>query len=103
MGRYRASGLSVARFCRKEDVSVHTFYYWTKRLRMDLAPSPSRAMSTPGTVGAPGGGVVRFRWDAGWEVAVPAECLGAIRCLAECLTGAGGRRGEAFQEVVVKS
>jgi hypothetical protein len=47
--------------------------------------------------------VVRFRWKGGTEVVVPAGSLGAIRCLAECLGQAGGRRGEAFQEVVVKS
>jgi hypothetical protein len=45
---------------------------------------------------------VRFCWNAGVEVWVPADCLEAIRCLAECLAKTGGRRAEAFQEVVVK-
>jgi hypothetical protein len=37
-------------------------------------------------------------------VLVPAGCLEAIRCLAECLAEAGdGCRGAAFQEVVVKA
>jgi hypothetical protein len=31
-GRFRASGLTVARFCEQEGVSAHSFYYWTKRV-----------------------------------------------------------------------
>ena len=31
--RYRASGLSVARFCKEERLSANTFFYWAKRLR----------------------------------------------------------------------
>jgi hypothetical protein len=46
---------------------------------------------------------VRFCWNSGVEVLVPAECLEAIRCLANCLVEVGGCQGEAFQEVVVKA
>jgi hypothetical protein len=111
LARYRASGLSVSRFCREEDVSVHTFYYWTKRLEAASSPTRSRAgrrslpqaSTASATLDGPQGALVRFRGIAGVEVLVPAECLRAIRCLARCLTGADGRRGEAFQEIVVKS
>jgi hypothetical protein len=37
------------------------------------------------------------------RVAVPADCLDAIRCLAECLGRAKEGRSDAFQEVVVSS
>jgi hypothetical protein len=37
------------------------------------------------------------------EVRVPAECLGAIRCLGECFATAGNHGGGAFQEVVVRA
>jgi hypothetical protein len=30
-GRYRTSGLTVARFCAQERVSVNTFYYWARQ------------------------------------------------------------------------
>jgi hypothetical protein len=113
--RFRASGLSVARFCERERVSVHTFYYWGKRVR----PNSSRP-STSGTgnalrrnhpsvkPAAPAGGIanvalVRFSWNAGVEVSVPANCLDAIRCLAECLRHAQVERSDAFQEIVVSS
>ncbi|GIW96486.1 MAG: hypothetical protein KatS3mg110_4527 [Pirellulaceae bacterium] len=32
LSRFKNSGLSVAEFCRKERVSVATFYYWKRRL-----------------------------------------------------------------------
>ena len=47
--------------------------------------------------------MVRFRWKTGAEVLVPANCLSAIRCLAECAMSFGDCRGEEFQEVVVKA
>jgi transposase-like protein len=109
---YRSSGLSVARFCEQEGVSTHTFYYWAKRLRMAATAAPSRvnrafpprdASATATTDGNRRGAMVRFRWKTGVEVSVPADCLEAIRCLAECLAKAGDHRSEAFQEVVVKA
>jgi hypothetical protein len=110
--RYRASGLSVARFCQQEGVSTNAFYYWAKRLkaasgpRAPWAPAPSRRACSPAMSTADRnahGAAVRFRWNNGTEVLVPAECLEVIRCLAECLAEAGGHRGGAFQEVVVKA
>ena len=111
--RYRASGLSVARFCGQERVSENTFYYWAKRLRTASAMASLRADRTipprHASVTTPAGSntrepVVCFRWKTGTEVRVPADCLEVIRCLAERLAEAGdGCRGEAFQEVVVKA
>lgn len=107
--RYLTSGLSVARFCKQEQVSPNTFYYWAKRLRTACAPSrteravaPRRASATSIADGNMPEAVVRFRWRSGTEVVVPADCLGVIRLLAARLAETGGRRGEAFQEVVVK-
>jgi transposase-like protein len=31
--RQRESGLSIAEFCRREDVSAHSFYVWRRNLR----------------------------------------------------------------------
>ena len=109
--RYRAGGLSVARFCHQEGVPTNRFYYWAKRLRASGTVAPSRvdeakrlrqaSVTTP-TSSNTQGSVVRFRWRTGVEVRVPADCLEVIRCLAECLATSGGHCGEAFQEVVVK-
>jgi hypothetical protein len=113
--RFRASSLSVARFCEQEQVSVHTFYYWARRVGSNSAgPSTSAAghalrRSRPSMKPAAAAGktanaaLVRFSWNAGVEVSVPAECLGVIRCLAECLQQTRAEPADAFQELVVRS
>ena len=113
--RFRASGLTVARFCEQERVSVHTFYYWVKRVGSNSArPSTSAAGNPPrrsrpsvkpaATTGKiANAALVRFSWNSGVEVSVPADRLDAIRCLAECLRRARGGRSDAFQEVVMSS
>jgi hypothetical protein len=118
-GRFRASGLTVARFCQQERVSTHTFYYWAKRVgaasvRMSSSTSGSASRQdrlqdrqsvkrTPTAAGIANVALVRFYCRAAVEVSVPADCLDAIRCLAECLQHARVERSDAFQEVVVSS
>lgn len=108
--RFRTSGLSVVRFCQQERVSTHTFYYWAKRLKWAAAQTTAcdgprslpRRRTTPSTAeNNAQQALLRFRWQSGAEVWVPATCPEAIRCLAECLVQAGDRHGAAFQEVVV--
>ena len=113
--RFRASGLSVTRFCEQERVSVHTFYYWAKRVRPNSTrPSTSAAGNPPrrsrpsvkpaATTGKIANtALVRFSWSAGVEVSVPADCLSVIRCLAECLQHTHTEHPDAFQELVVRS
>jgi hypothetical protein len=102
--RYRASELTVAAFCSREGVSIATFQYWSRRLagavrgpRVPGSPSPVAERFSISELG-----VVRFRFESGAEVVVPADRLDAIRCVAECL-GSARRGGAAFQEVVVAS
>jgi len=92
-------------------VPTNRFYYWEKRLRTasttaslraDRAIPPRHASATIPAGSNPREPVVRFRWKTGTEVRVPADCLDAIRCLAECLARKTEYLGEAFQEVVVK-
>ena len=120
--RFRASGLTVGQFCKREGVSASMFYYWAKRVRLPVpavTQLPVVTASTPGSTPRKAGdslpdsfsgrrrGWVRFRWNATMEVLVPADCLDAIRCLAECLKRASversAERSDAFQEVVVRS
>jgi len=111
--RFRASGLTVERFCEQEGVAVNTFYNWAKRLRSPAvtaaksSSAPCKAGdSMPESFGGRPGAVaptVRFRWNAAVEVLVPADCLDAIRCLAECFKHVPAERSDAFQEVVVRS
>jgi len=114
-GRFRAGGLTVARFCEQERVSTHTFYYWAKRVGSNsVRPSTSAAGNPPrrsrpsvkpaATTGRiANAALVRFSWNGGVEVSVPADCLSVIRCLAECLQHTRAERPDAFQELVVRS
>jgi len=139
LGRYQASGLTVTRFCERERVSTHAFYYWAKRIGSKRVGSRSDKRSAKHVATAVVSGKrsakhvagftrpvtrmatavgsansnsnrawVHFRWDAAMEVSVPADCLDAIRCLAECLWHTPIERDtaehtDAFQEVVVRS
>jgi transposase-like protein len=46
--RQRASGLSIAGFCRKEGVSTVTFHTWKRKLQAEAAAPRSVAETAPG-------------------------------------------------------
>ena len=113
--RFRASGLTVARFCAQERVSANTFYYWAKRIgsasirKSSSCSNDASQGGRPSVQGTPtaevtaNGALVRFHLSAAVEVSVPADCLSVIRCLAECLQHTHTERPDAFQELVVRS
>ena len=48
LSRYEESGLTVARFCGQEKLSIATFYYWRRRLvTRDRSAVPVRSSSGP--------------------------------------------------------
>lgn len=106
--RFRTSGLAVLRFCEQEGVSPNTFYYWAKRVgrqpvkRMGkVAPQMRPIVQQAGVVSS--AAVVRFYWNGALEASVPADCLDAIRCLAERLPSARAGSSDGFRQVVVSS
>lgn len=109
LARFRASGMTVVGFCRREKVSVNTFYYWVKRLgspgRNAISERDSDADGLLDGGGnqragaAEGAAVVRFRFASGVEVLVPAGCLKTIRRLVQWTRQSGS---PAFQEVRVR-
>lgn len=118
LGRYRSSGLTVARFCASEGVSVHTFFYWSKRIAADSTATDSTTAGLSARSDArdrrrePAGrsylaagtappALVRFHFSTAVEVSVPADCLDAIRCLASCVQSSRTECSDAFQEVVI--
>ena len=114
--RFRASGLKVARFCQCEDISVHTFNYWAKRIGPVVSPatqsipqslpvnehlggrSPSVERSGPTKDDAP---LVRFLFDGGVQVLIPAHCLEAIRSLVQCVQQSTLAPPGSFHQVLV--
>lgn len=111
LGRFEASGLTVAGFCRHEGVGAHRFYYWAKRVRdgkaegfrnggrlasggegrSDLVPAAGKHPSAmTGVERSACGDVlpsleprVDFRLGSELHVSVPAGCLEAIRCVLQ--------------------
>jgi putative transposase len=70
IGKQAASGISVARFCAREGLSVPSFYYW--RSRLSRAPAPSAPAGDAFVdLGALGGGSrIELRVDLGGGVVV---------------------------------
>lgn len=111
--RYRASGLTVRRFCANERVSVNTFYYWSKRMkrRSTTARLAEREGASGGSrdselcshdlAAATNSALIHFRLNAGVEVSVPANCLDVIRCLVDRVQPSRAERSDAFHEIVV--
>lgn len=117
--RFRASGLTVARFCRGEDVSVHTFHYWVKRIR-SAASTTSEIQSIERTSPAnrflgtrprlvqrsdsakDDTAMVRFLFDRGVQVSIPAGCLEAIRCLVQCVQQSTPASPGSFHQVLIR-
>jgi transposase-like protein len=54
--RQRKSGLSIAEFCRQEEVSSVTFYTWRRKLRGPTAGHSSARGGIPGQGGVTGAG-----------------------------------------------
>ena len=113
--RFQSSGLTISRFCLGEKVGVHTFHYWTRRLRAENSAEYDKApLSTENRrrVVAPGGSnetnlgnqdatVVQFQFEGGLRVSIPAHCLEAIRCLVQSVQKSLPHQNGSFHEVIV--
>lgn len=111
--QFRTSGLTVARFCANQRVSVNTFYYWSKRMgRLSTAARSAERQGASGgfpeserrgrvAAAATNSPLVHFRLNAAVEVSVPADCLDVIRCLVQSVQGSRAERSDAFHEVIV--
>lgn len=81
--RFSSSGLTVARFCARERVSVASFYHWRKKLGAPARPprSGGRArLFQPVTV-VPTAGDVSIQLPGGTQIEVRAEHLAAVQAV----------------------
>lgn len=121
LARFRTSGATIAKFCERENVSVHTFHYWAKRLRAVVAEQKSltpRAASERPTatksvvrVGITDKDSTRIHvgWGAHAQISIPADALEALACVLDWLHDSRGHRSlgqrdqtsEAFQQLIV--
>ncbi len=95
--RYRRSGLSLAQFCRNEDVSVHNFYYWRKKIDAACtnAITPIASPRQSDTTSCP----LHFTIEArGVKIECRSESFEAIEMV---LTWAAGQ-DSGFQQLIVR-
>ena len=104
LGRFSRCGLTVARFCSGERVSVASFYYWRRKLqqaarrgRMPARPgvfrqvavvpappamvSAAPAVASAASAGDPGAPAVSIQLPCGTRIELGAEHVDAVRAV----------------------
>lgn len=102
--RFRASGLTIAKFCEDEKVSVQTYYYWVRRIgsRSTTARTTPRSAPAPTAKNLSPDSRIHFQLG-GAVVSIPADCLAAIRCLVQCIQQSGtATPASSFHQVVLR-
>lgn len=85
--RFQASGLSVTRFCEREQVSVPSFYQWRKRLGKSTATKSSMTFVPVRLTQV---GAVEIQLPNGARVSVPAGDAESLRVAIEAAGGCHG-------------
>ena len=70
--RFQKTGLSVARFCAREQVSVPAFYQWRKKLAVrEPSRDESRRQNSFAPVRLVGTTCLKARWPGGTTIEIP--------------------------------
>ncbi len=84
--RFEQSGLTIARFCARERVSVPTFGYWRRKCAGGAA-SPTAARAAFKSVEVIGGRAVTLRFAAGVVLEIPEDRPDLVRLAIEAAAG----------------
>lgn len=120
VGQHRASGLSVIKYCQREKLAVHDFYYWRRKLggpgqrassvdsRKQAPPAAGPFLSSSQAGGDGVAAMVQVQLGGRACVSVPAHMLDAIRTVLQtvlsCDTGSQASSSSgAFQPVIVRT
>lgn len=87
LGRFTTSGLTVARFCSRERVSVSTFWYWRRKCEGTVS-KPVTKVATFSPVEVIGGRAVTLRFSAGAVLEIPEDRPDLVRVAIEAAAGA---------------
>lgn len=96
--RYERLQLTVAEFCRRERVSVPSFYQWRRRLaESSIRPrtAPAAAPREPAAfqpVLLAGAGVVTIAWPSGVRMELPAHQTSLVQAVVAELAQSESRR-----------
>jgi len=101
LDRYRRSGTTLTQFCRDEQVSVPSFYYWRDRLASLHVQSDTVATGGGTSDAASVSSSVRFTIHAG---AIRIECQAeSMHAIDAVLSWASRNQESKFQQVIVQS
>jgi hypothetical protein len=84
--RFEKSGLTLARFCARERVSVPTFGYWRRKCAGGDA-SPPAAPASFKSVEVIGGRAVTLRFPVGAVLDIPEDRPDLVRVAIEAVAG----------------
>lgn len=97
LDRFRRSGLSLAQFCRKEDISIQAFYYW--RRKIDAIHPNLRCSATSPSLPGSASRLLRFTIEAqGIKIECQSESLDAINTI---LGWATRQQDSGFKQLIV--
>jgi hypothetical protein len=100
LDRYRRSGSTLAQFCRDEQVSVPSFYYWRNRLTSMHLESDEVAIQDSISSSASSSSCFRFTIHVG---NVRTECQsGSMHAIESVLAWASRNQESKFQQVIVQ-
>ena len=98
--RYRRSGSTLAQFCRDEQVSVPSFYYWRNRITAMHLESDDAAISDSTSSSESTSSCLRFTIHAG---NVRIECQAdSMQAIDSVLAWASRNQESKFQQVIVQ-
>lgn len=98
--RYRRSGSTLAQFCREEQVSVPSFYYWRNRLASMQLENDDAAIPDSKSSSASSSSCLRFTIHAG---NVRIECQAdSMHAIESVLAWASRNQESKFQQVIVQ-
>jgi hypothetical protein len=80
LARFRASGVTVARFCQRESVAVHAFYYWAKRVSSSSPLKLSRRRTGKADTNCAGGALRGGQSDGDQLMLGEARTLSSRAC-----------------------
>ena len=84
--RFEKSGLTIARFCARERVSVPTFGYWRRKCAGGDA-SPTATTAAFKSVEVIGGRAVTLRFPVGAVLDIPEDRPDLVRVAIEAVAG----------------
>lgn len=100
LDRYRRSGMTLAQFCRDEQVSVPSFYYWRNRLTSMHLESDEVAIPDSTSSSTSGSSCFRFTIHVG---NVRIECQSdSMHAIDSVLAWASRNQESKFQQVIVQ-